>query len=205
MGAFELTVLVITRLSNRARLKTQEAPAESRDTARLYQAARQVLLLDCSDDPGNPAESPWKKVDLILLDVKMPGLNGLEACRAMRARSDVRLTVRDRAEDKIQALDSGANGYVTTTFDVNDLPARIRATLPRAPVSAFGETRVLRLPDREVSFRDRQVRANGCVSRLTATELDLLYYFLTHPNEVLPHDKLYEQSGERIMVTRSST
>jgi two-component system KDP operon response regulator KdpE len=136
-----------------------------------------------------------EKFDLILLDVNMPGLNGLETCRAVRARSDVSilmLTVRDRADDKIRALDSGADGYVTKPFDVNELLARIRAALRRAPVSAFGETRVLRLPDLEVSFRDRQAKANGRVSRLTPTELDLLHYFVTHPNEVLPHDRILQ-------------
>jgi two-component system KDP operon response regulator KdpE len=71
------------------------------------------------------------------------------------------LTVRDRAEDKVQALDSGADGYVTKPFEVNELLARIPAALRRAPVSAFGEARVLRLQELEVSFRDRQVKANG--------------------------------------------
>ena len=84
-----------------------------------------------------------EKFDLILLDINMPGLSGLETCRAIRARSDVSiimLTVRDRAEDKIEALDAGADGYVTKPFDVNELLARIRATLRRAPASALGES-----------------------------------------------------------------
>jgi two-component system, OmpR family, KDP operon response regulator KdpE len=136
-----------------------------------------------------------EKFDLILLDINMPGLSGLETCRAIRARSDVgilMLTVRDRAEDKIEALDAGADGYVTKPFDVNELLARIRAALRRAPASALGEARVLRLEGLEVSFRERQVRANGRVTRLTPTELDLLHYFVTHPNEVLPHAKILQ-------------
>jgi two-component system KDP operon response regulator KdpE len=136
-----------------------------------------------------------EKFDLILLDINMPGLSGLDTCRVLRERSDVSilmLTVRDRTEDKVQALDSGADGYVTKPFDVNELLARIRAALRRAPVSAFGESRVLRLKDLEVSFRDRQVKANGRVSRLTPTELHLLHYFVTHPNEVLPHDRILQ-------------
>jgi two-component system KDP operon response regulator KdpE len=136
-----------------------------------------------------------EKFDLILLDINMPGLSGLETCRAIRARSDVSilmLTVRDRAEDKIEALDAGADGYVTKPFDVNELLARIRATLRRAPSSAFGESRVLRLDDQEISFRDRQVKVNGRVTRLTPTELDLLQYFVTHPNEALPHDQILQ-------------
>jgi two-component system KDP operon response regulator KdpE len=136
-----------------------------------------------------------EKFDLVLLDINMPGLSGLETCRAIRARSDVgilMLTVRDRAEDKIEALDAGADGYVTKPFDVNELLARIRATLRRAPTSALGEAGVLRLERLEVSFRDRQVKANGRVTRLTPTELDLLHYFVTHPNQILPHDKILQ-------------
>jgi two-component system KDP operon response regulator KdpE len=136
-----------------------------------------------------------EKFDLILLDINMPGLSGLETCRAIRARSDVgilMLTVRDRTEDKIEALDAGADGYVTKPFDVNELLARIRATLRRAPSSVLGEGRVLQLKGLEVSFRDRQVKANGRVTRLTPTELDLLHYFVTHPNEVLPHAKILQ-------------
>ena len=86
-----------------------------------------------------------EKFDLILLDINMPGLSGLETCRAIRSRSDVSiimLTVRDRSLDKIEALDAGADGYVTKPFDVNELLARIRATLRRAPASALGQSRV---------------------------------------------------------------
>src|SRR6202142_1690246 len=111
-----------------------------------------------------------EKFDLILLDINMPGVSGIETCRAIRARSEVSilmLTVRDRAEDKIQALDAGADGYVTKPFDVNELLARIRATLRRAPTSALAESRGLQFDDVQISFRDRQVRANGRVTRLT--------------------------------------
>ena len=136
-----------------------------------------------------------EKFDLLLLDINMPGLSGIETCRAVRARSDISvlmLTVRDRAEDKIQALDAGADGYITKPFDVNELLARIRATLRRAPVSAFAESRELRLDQLEIRFRERQVKVNGRVTRLTPTELDLLHYFVTHPDSVLPHDQILQ-------------
>ena len=134
-----------------------------------------------------------EKFDLILLDINMPGISGLETCRAMRAGSDVcilMLTVRDRTEDKVEALDSGADGYVTKPFDVNELLARIRAALRRVPAAARDELRILRLQGVEVNFRDRQVKAKGRVTRLTPTEQNLLHYFVTHPNEVLPHNKI---------------
>lgn len=136
-----------------------------------------------------------EKFDLILLDINMPGLSGLETCRAIRSRSDVSiimLTVRDRSLDKIEALDAGADGYVTKPFDVNELLARIRATLRRSPASALGQTDVLHLDGLEISFHDRQVKVSGRMTRLTPTELDLLHYFVTHSNTVLPHDKILQ-------------
>ncbi len=136
-----------------------------------------------------------EKFDLILLDINMPGLSGLETYRAIRSRSDVSiimLTVRDRSPDKIKALDAGADGYVTKPFDVNELLARIRATLRRAPASVLGQSDILRLDDVEISFRDRQVKVNGRTMRLTPTEQDLLNYFVTHPNMVLPHDRVLQ-------------
>jgi len=136
-----------------------------------------------------------EKFDLILLDINLPGLSGLETCRAIRARSDVSilmLTVRARSEDKIEALDAGADGYVTKPFDVNELLARIRAALRRASATVLSESRVLQLDGLEISFRDRQAKVNGRVTRLTPTELDLLRYFVTHPNSVLPHDKILQ-------------
>jgi two-component system KDP operon response regulator KdpE len=135
------------------------------------------------------------RFDLVLLDINLPGLSGIETCRAIRARSDIgvlMLTVRDRAEDKIQALDAGADGYVTKPFDVNELLARIRSTLRRAPVSALGDSQVLQLPGLEISLRDRRVKMNGRVERLTPTELDLLRYFVANPNSILPHDKILQ-------------
>lgn len=135
------------------------------------------------------------KFDLILLDINMPGLSGLETCRAIRSRSDVgiiMLTVRDRSLDKIEALDAGADGYVTKPFDVNELLARIRATLRRAPTSAVGQSEMLQLDGVEISFRDRHVKVSGRTARLTPTEQDLLHFFVTHPNVVLPHDQILQ-------------
>ncbi len=135
------------------------------------------------------------KFDLILLDINLPGRNGLSVCREIRERSDVNilmLTVRDRPQDKIEALDAGADGYVTKPFDVNELLARIRASLRRAPTAAQGEAGVLRLDGLEINFRDRQVRVNGRVARLTPTELELLHYFVRNSDSVLPHEKILQ-------------
>jgi two-component system KDP operon response regulator KdpE len=171
------------------------------DEPQLHSALRATLsalgfvVADAATGEAALEKLREERFDLVLLDVNMPGLSGLETCRAVRAKSDmgiVMLTVRDRAEDKIAALDAGADGYVTKPFDVNELLARIRATLRRAPVSAFAESQVLRLNGVEISFRERQVKVNGSATRLTPTELDLLHYFVTHANSVLPHDKILQ-------------
>jgi two-component system KDP operon response regulator KdpE len=136
-----------------------------------------------------------EKFDLILLDVNMPGMSGLETCRAMRARSDVSilmLTVRERTGDKVEALDAGADGYVTKPFDVNELLARIRAALRRAPASALSESGVVHLDGLEIRFHDRRVIVNGHVARLTPTELDLLHYFVIHADSVMLHEKILQ-------------
>src|ERR1700679_2539520 len=109
-----------------------------------------------------------EKFDLMLLDINMPGLNGIDVCRTVRAKSDmgiVMLTVRGNAEDKIRALDSGADGYVTKPFDVNELLARIRATLRRTPAAASGESRVFRAEGVDISFQDRHVTVEGRTRR----------------------------------------
>jgi two-component system KDP operon response regulator KdpE len=180
---------------NTSRILVVDDEPQLRRALRSTLSALGFVVADAESGEAALEKVREEKFDLILLDINLPGLSGLETCRAMRARSEVRilmLTVRDRTEDKIEALDAGADGYVTKPFDVNELLARIRASLRRAPASALGESKVVRLEGLEVSFRDRQVRANGRVTRLTPTEFELLHYFVTHPNEVLHHDKILQ-------------
>jgi two-component system KDP operon response regulator KdpE len=180
---------------NSSRILVVDDEPQLRRVLRSTLSALGFVVADAETGEAALESVRTEKFDLILLDINMPGLSGLETCRAIRARSDVgilMLTVRDRAEDKIEALDAGADGYVTKPFDVNELLARIRATLRRAPVSALGGSQVLQFDGLEINFHDRQVKVNGRVTRLTPTELELLHYFVTHPNEALPHDKILQ-------------
>jgi two-component system KDP operon response regulator KdpE len=136
-----------------------------------------------------------EKFDLVLLDVNMPGIGGLATCRSIRKGSDVSiimLTVRGRSQDKIDALNAGADGYVTKPFDVNELLARIRATLRRVPYAARAGSRSLSLVGLQINFPERRVRVNGVVAKLTPTETDLLHYFVSHPNSALAHDTILQ-------------
>ena len=134
--------------------------------------------------------------DLVLLDMNMPGIGGLEACRLIRSASDVAvimLTVSNSEKDKVDALDAGADDYVTKPFSMPELLARIRASLRRLPQPPehsdleplAREGVVIDLPSREVSV-------HGRVSHLTAREFDLLSYFLTRPNRTIAHRELLQ-------------
>jgi len=180
---------------NGSRILVVDDEPQMRRALRSTLSALGFVVADAESGEAAIQELRNEKFDLILLDINMPGLSGLETCRAVRSRSDVgiiMLTVRDRSLDKIEALDAGADGYVTKPFDVNELLARIRATLRRAPASALGQSNTLQLDGVEISFRDRQVKVNGRVTRLTPTEQNLLHYFVMHPNTALPHDKILQ-------------
>jgi len=134
------------------------------------------------------------RFDLVLLDMNMPGIGGLEACRRIRGESDIAvimLTVRDSEEDKIDALDAGADDYVTKPYKAGELLARIRAALRRTP-STQGPSGKLRFGTTEVDFDTRRVSARGRQLRLTPKEFELLRYLAAHRNRVLSHRELLQ-------------
>jgi len=135
-----------------------------------------------------------QRFDLVLLDMNMPGMGGFETCREIRAASDIAiimLTVRDSEADKVQALDAGADDYVTKPYNAPELLARIRAALRRTP-STHGPSGRLKLGAAEVDFDTRRVTARGRDVRLTPKEFDLLRYLAGHANKVLTHRELLQ-------------
>ncbi len=134
--------------------------------------------------------------DLVLLDMNMPGIGGIETCRLIRSSSDVAiimLTVNNTEKDKVEALDAGADDYVTKPFSIPELLARIRATLRRLPqVPDAAGLQQLTLEGVEIDLPSRQVTVRGRTSRLTAKEFDLLSYFLTRPNKTIAHRELLQ-------------
>lgn len=139
--------------------------------------------------------------DVIILDVMMPGIDGLEVCRRLRANPTTHdipvlmLTAKDDVRDRILGLDTGADDYLTKPFDFDELLARIRAILRRqnrAHIThdgANGEDenngQVLRFADLCLNTATREVTRAGRLIELTATEYNLLHLFMSHPRQVL--------------------
>ncbi|HEU5307727.1 MAG TPA: response regulator transcription factor [Acidimicrobiia bacterium] len=143
--------------------------------------AQEGLVLIADDRP-----------DVVLLDLGLPDLDGVEALRRMRSFSDVPvvvLTARDRQQDKIEALDAGADDYVTKPFDVEEVLARVRAVLRRVP-HASSTPAVLHVDTLEIDLVRKQVRLDGDVVHLTRTELALLEQLATQPGKLLTHEYL---------------
>jgi two-component system KDP operon response regulator KdpE len=134
------------------------------------------------------------RFDLILLDINMPGMSGLEVCRTIRATSEIAiimLTVRDSEADTVEALDAGADDYVTKPFKPSELSARIRAALRRSPGGQGPAGRVV-LGAVTVDFDTREVTAQSRRLRLTPKEYDLLRFLVAHANKVLSHRQLLQ-------------
>jgi two-component system KDP operon response regulator KdpE len=135
--------------------------------------------------------SDWHP-DLVITDLSMPTLNGLELCRRLRAFSEVPiivLSVKGEERTKIEALDAGADDYVTKPFGIDELLARIRATLRRAP-GPDNERNVLEEGDFRIALEERNVTIRNKELRLTPKEYDLMVYLLRHPGKVLTHHAL---------------
>ena len=138
---------------------------------------------------------PGEMPNLVLLDMNMPGIGGLETCRSLRQGSDIPviiLTVRNSEKDKVAALDAGADDYVTKPFGIEELLARIRAALRRSPSSPESGPRGFSSPDLEIDFETRRVRARGADVRLTPKEFELLRYLVAHAGKPVTHRELLQ-------------
>jgi two-component system KDP operon response regulator KdpE len=132
--------------------------------------------------------------DLVLLDINMPGMGGLAACREVRADPNVAiimLTVHNAEAAKVEALDAGADDFVTKPFSTPELLARIRAALRRIPVAQSAPSR-LRSGELTIDFAARTVARGTFSAHLTPKELDLLRYLTQHANEAVPHRELLQ-------------
>ena len=167
-----------------------------RRTMRTTLTARGYEVGDARTGEEGLEELRSKAYDLVLLDMNMPGMSGTETCRLIRGSSEVAiivLTVSNTERDKVDALDAGADDYVTKPFSTPELLARIRATMRRLPQPP-GHADLLPLASLgvDIDLSSRRVTVRGSTAQLTAREFDLLSYFLARPNKTIAYRELLQ-------------
>ena len=146
---------------------------------------------------------------LIITDLSMPSIDGVQLCRTVRATSQVPivvLSVRDKEQQKVEALDAGADDYVTKPFGMNELLARVRANLRRVPIGSE-EDPVIEIGDFRIDIAARRVTVRRHEVRLTPKEFDLLSFMARRPGKVINHRTLLAaiwggQSTEQVEYLR---
>src|SRR5688572_29891989 len=169
------------------------------DDEQLLAALRRALAYEGYDVEVAPTGEAGLRAalkqppDLVVLDVLLPGLDGLEVCRRLRGGDDVpvlMLTARDEVADRVAGLDAGADDYLVKPFAVDELLARVRALLRRR---APGTTDELRFADLTLNQATRTVQRGSRLLNLTPKEFDLLVLFLQHPRQVLTRELLFQR------------
>ena len=148
-----------------------------------------------------------REPDAIVLDVLMPGVDGLEVCRLLRSAQSrvpiLMLTVRDELGDRIEGLDAGADDYLGKPFELEELLARVRALLRRAAPGASGE--ILRFADLTLDLGLLEAQRGKRMFRLSVTEANVLEFFLRNPRQVLSRALVFERVWGSHLGTESNT
>jgi two-component system, OmpR family, response regulator MprA len=148
------------------------------------------------DGPTGLASVRDDPPDLVVLDWMLPGLDGLEVCKRIRAAGNtpiLMLTAKDAIADRVQGLDAGADDYVVKPFSFDELMARVRALLRRAKPTSEGTGEVLKVADLVMNTGTREVWRHNRKIDLTAKEFDLLELFIRHPRQVLTRETIYDR------------
>jgi two-component system KDP operon response regulator KdpE len=170
------------------------------DDAELRRVLRRTLnalgfdVAEASHGEQALKELESRHFEVVLLDVNMPGMGGIEACRKIRNRVPrqqiLMLTVRDKEADMIEALDAGADDYITKPFSIPELAARLRSAVRRSTASALDTDAPIAIGDIELDPARRTVRKSGALLRLTPKEFELLHYLMGRAGLPLAHAKL---------------
>ncbi len=148
------------------------------------------------DGPGGLASARDDPPDLVILDWMLPGLDGLEVCKRLRAAGPtpiLMLTAKDAIADRVQGLDAGADDYLVKPFAFDELLARVRALLRRAKPVTEGAGEILKVSDLVMDTGAREVRRGNRKLDLTAKEFDLLELFMRHPRQVLTRELIFDR------------
>ncbi len=134
--------------------------------------------------------------DVVILDIMLPEIDGLEVCRRIRNVSDVSIimiTAKDDIQDAVEGLNAGADDYVTKPFAVEELLARVNAVLRRAKSNTTQtQTDKIKLGNLQIDLAQRQVVVNGKATHLTPTEFKLLTYLANNVDRVVPHEEILD-------------
>jgi two-component system response regulator MprA len=169
------------------------------DEERIAQFLRRALSLEgyqvlvARDGPTGLAAARENPPDLVILDLMLPGMDGMEVCRRLREHGTgpvLMLTARDTVHDRVRGLDAGADDYLVKPFEMEELLARVRALLRRVRPEA-GE--VLRFEDLRMDRGTRQAFRGERPIELTGKEYELLELFLGHPRQVLTREVIYDR------------
>lgn len=181
-------------ITNRTILLIDDEP-QIRRVLRASLGSKGARVLDVANGEEAIELLRRETVDLILLDLNMPGMGGLATCRAIRSGWDVPIivvSVRESDRDKVLALDAGADDYVSKPFSFDELMARMRAALRRSGFATDTAPQKISAPGLEVDFVNRKVVAGGNSVRLTPTEFDILRYLVSQANRPVPHKRLLQ-------------
>ena len=164
---------------------------------RVLRRTLDALGFEVAESPNG--EQALKEVDshrydVVLMDMNMPGIGGIEACRAIRKKSPrlqiLMLTVREMEADKIAAFDAGADDYITKPFSVPELVARLRSAVRRSATNPAEPDGSIVIGEIELDRARRIVTKGGAVLRLTPKEFDLLHYLMSHAGMAISHSRL---------------
>lgn len=164
-----------------------------RRVMRATLTAQGYAIVEARDGQEALEKMRSEKPDLVILDVNLPVMDGLETCRAIRAGSSVpviMLTVRSAEKDKVRALDAGADDYIVKPFGIQELLARIRAALRRSPSGE--EENVVSTKGFSFNFESREVTASGKPVHLTPKEFEVLRELVTHRGKPISHRRLLQ-------------
>ncbi|MCF7635337.1 MAG: transcriptional regulator [Dehalococcoides mccartyi] len=178
-----------------ARILIVEDDAKTVELVRLYLARDGYRVLAASDGITGLNIARQNKPALIILDIMLPGMNGIEICRQLRLESGVpviMLTAKTSDDDKLAGLDTGADDYITKPFSPRELAARVRAILRRLPGTRTPE--IIKCGQLTLDFTRHQVTLNGAGVKLTAVELKLLGAMAAEPGRVFSRSQLIEQA-----------
>jgi two-component system KDP operon response regulator KdpE len=174
-------------------LVTDDDP-ELRRVLRMTLDALGFQVAESSNGEQALKEVESRHFEAVLMDVNMPGIGGIEACRQIRKKAPrlqiLMLTVRDKEADMVEALDAGADDYITKPFSIPELAARLRSAVRRSTVNTTDSDAPITIGEIELDPARRTVRKAGTLLRLTPKEFDLLHYLMGQPGVPLAHARL---------------